>query len=124
MGKLDVELGTVESFNKTAYPAAATAEGGNTTSINPFSVVFRDEQVLGAKLVCLLIHDNTDIGYQMMLVTRKHLCKRPTKSLFYAITCLIIFASSLSHCVISLPLILFWMFTLSHLSSALNKSMI
>ena len=97
MGALGVALGTGESFNKTADPAAAAAEGGNATGITPFSPAFRQEQVLVAKLVHLLIHDNTDIAYQMLVVARKHLCKGPVKSLFYAITCLILFAASLSH---------------------------
>ena len=52
-----------ESFNETADPVAATAEGGNTTNITPFSAALREEQVLVAKLFHLLIHNNTDIDH-------------------------------------------------------------
>ena len=105
-------------------PAAAAAEGGNATGITPFFYAFREEQVLVAKLVHLLIHDNTDIDYHMMVVSREHLCEGPTKLLFYAITCLILFSASLFHHVTYLPLTLFWLFTFTHLYSALNKGMI
>ena len=63
MGTLGVELGTGESFNETADPASATTEVGNSTGITPFSDAFRKEQVLVAKLVKLLIHDNDDIDH-------------------------------------------------------------
>ena len=123
MGTLGVELGTGESFNKTEDPDAESAEEGNSTG-TPFPAAFRKEQVLVAKLVHLLIHENTDILYRMLVVPRKHLCKGPAKSLFYAITCLILFSASLYHRFMSLPLTLFWMFTFTHISSALNKGMI
>ena len=107
MGTLGVDIEIGERFIDTANPYAAAAEGGNNTSIIPFSAAFREEQVLVAKLVHLLIHENNDIDSQMLVVPRKYLWKGPTKSLFYAIICLILFASSFSHCVTSLPLKLF-----------------
>ena len=64
MGTFGVELTKGESSNKTTYPAAT--EGGNSTGITPFYAASREEQVLVAKIVHLLIHDNTDIDYQMM----------------------------------------------------------
>ena len=101
------------------------AEGGNSTGITPLYAAFREEQVLVVNLVHLLIHNNTDIDYQMLVVLRDHLCQGPSKSFFYAITCLILFASILSHRVTSLPLTLFWLFTFTHhLSFALNKGTI
>ena len=124
MGTLVLEIGTGESFRETAHPVADAAEGGNATGITPFSADFREEQVLLAKLFHLLIHDNIDIYYQIIVFLREHLCKVNAKSLFYAITCLIIFAASFSHHVISLPLTLFWLFTFTHIYSALNKGMI
>ena len=122
MGTLGVDLGTVESFKDTADLTAA--EGVNSIGITPFYFSFRENQVLVVKLVYLLIHNNTDINFQMLVVPRDHLCKVPAKSFFYAITCLIIFAARFSHRVTSLPLTLFRMFTFTHLSSALNKGMI
>ena len=74
VGTLVVELGTGESSNETADPAAAAAEGGKATDINPLSAAFREEQVLVVKLVHLLIHNNTYIDYQMLVVLREHLC--------------------------------------------------
>ena len=71
---LGVEIGTRESLNKTEDPAAAAAEGGKSTSITPISDAFREEQVLVVKLVHLLIHNNTDIDYQMLVVLMDHLC--------------------------------------------------
>jgi len=124
MGTLGVDLGMGESFNETADPSNAAAEGGNATGITPFSADFCEEQVLVAKLVHLLIHDNTDIDYRMLVIARKHLCKGPEKSLFYTITCLVLFIASLSHRVMSLPLTLFRLFTFTHLSSSLKKGMI
>ena len=59
------------------YPAAT--EGGNSTGITPFYAASREEQVPVAKLVHLLIHDNTDIDYQMVVVTMEHLCKGSAK---------------------------------------------
>ena len=75
-------------------------------------------------IVHLLIHDNTDIDYQIMVVPREHLCKGPAKSLFCAITFLIIFSSVLHYRVTSELLKLFQIFAFTHLSSALNKGMI
>ena len=125
MGTLGVELGTGESFNETSDPAAVDAEGGNATGITPLSDAFSEEQVFVVKLVHLLIHNNTDIDYQMLVFLREHLKKGPAKSLFYAITCLILFASSLSHRITSLPLTLFRLFTFSHhLYFALNNGTI
>ena len=124
MGTLRIELGTGDSFKETADPAAAASEGGNTTGITPFSAAFRKKQVLVAKLVHLLFHDNADICYQILVVPRKNLCKGLAKSSFYAITCLILFSASLYHRVMYLPLTLFWLFTFTHLSLALNKGMI
>ena len=74
VGTLGVELGTGESLNETADPVAADAEGVNPTGITPLSAAFREEQVLVVKLVHLLIHNNTDIDYQMLVVLREHLC--------------------------------------------------
>ena len=124
MRTIGVELGTGEIFNKTSDPDTAAAEVGNATGVTPFSAAFRQEQFLVAKRVHLLIHDNTDIYYQIMVVSREHLCKSPMKSLFYAIKCIILFSASLSHRVTSLPLILFRLFAFTHLSLALNKGMI
>ena len=121
MSTLVVEIGTGDSFNETAEPAAAAAEVGNATCVTTFSDAFREEQVIMAMIVKLLIHDITDIDYHMLVVPREHLCKAPSKSLFCAITCLILFLSSLSHNVTSLPLILFWMSNFTHLSLGLNK---
>ena len=118
MGTLGVDIGTVDIFKKTADPATASAEGEDATGITPFSATFCKEKVLVAKIVHFIIHDNTGIDYQIMVVPRNHLCRGPPKSLFYAITCLILFVSSLSHRVISLPLTLFWLFTFTHLYSA------
>ena len=75
MGKLGVELGIGKSFKETADPDAAATEGGNGTGITPFYAAFREEQVLVAKLVHIIIHDNTDIDYQMLVVLREHMCK-------------------------------------------------
>ena len=74
VGTLGVELGTGESLNETADPVAADAEGVNSTGITPLSAAFREEQVLVVKLVHLLIHNNTDIDYQMLVVLREHMC--------------------------------------------------
>ena len=74
VGTLGVELGTGESSNETADPAAAAAEGGNATGITPFSAALRKEQVLVVKLVHLLIHNNNGIDYQTLVVLREHLC--------------------------------------------------
>ena len=74
VGTLGVELGTGERLNETANPAAADAEGGNATGITPLSAAFRNDQVLVVKLVHLLIHNNTDIDYQMLVVLMEHLC--------------------------------------------------
>ena len=74
VGTIGVYLGTGESLNETADPAAAAAEGGNATGITPLSAAFHVEQVLLEKLVQLLIHNNTDIDYQMLVVLREHLC--------------------------------------------------
>ena len=71
---LGVELGTGESLNKTTYPAAAADEGGKAKGITPISAALCKEQVLVVKLVHLLIHKNTDINYQMLVVLRDHLC--------------------------------------------------
>ena len=79
MVTLWVELGTVDSFNNTADPAADATEGGNSTGITPFSSALCEEKFLVAKLVYLLIHDNTEIDYQMLVVARKNLCKGPKK---------------------------------------------
>ena len=79
MGTLSVELGTGDIFNKTAYPTDDAVEGGNATSFSPFFYAFHEEQVLVFKLVHLIIPDNTDIDYQMMVVPRKRLCKVPEK---------------------------------------------
>ena len=67
---LRIELGTVQSFNWTVDPAVAAAEGGNTTGITPLSSSFHKEQALVSKLVRLLIHANTEIDYQMLVVPR------------------------------------------------------
>ena len=117
-----VELGTGERLNKMTDPTAA--EGGNVTDITLFSAAFRKELVLVPKLVRIIIHDNTDMDYQILVVDGNHLCKSPVKYFFNAITCLILFADSLSRRVMSLPLTLCHMFTFTHLSLALNKSMI
>ena len=90
MGTLGVELGMGERFNNTSYPASAAAKGGNSIGITPFYDAFLEEQVL----VHLLNHDNTDIDYHILVVPRNHLCKGTSKSLFYAIICLILFAAS------------------------------
>ena len=74
MGILGVELGTGESLNETADPATAAAEEGNATGITTFSSAFREDQVLVVNIVHLLIHNNTDIDYQMLFVLREHLC--------------------------------------------------
>ena len=68
MGTLCVELRIGESFKETADPAAA--EGGNATGITPFSAAFSEEQVIVAKLVHLLTHDNTDTDHQVLVVPR------------------------------------------------------
>ena len=116
MGALGVEIGMGESFNEMTDPAAAIAERVNATITTPFSVSIREDQVLLAKIVQLIIHDNTDIAYQILVVSRKQLCKGTIKPLFYAITCLIIFSSSLSHHATSLPRTPFWVFNFNHLS--------
>ena len=116
MGTFGVGLGTGEIFNKTEDSAAVSMEGGNATNITPFPAAFREKQVLVAKLVQILIHDNTDIDYHMLVVPRKHLYKGTTNSLVYAISCFILFPASLSHHAISLPLTLFWLLTFTHLS--------
>ena len=77
MGTLGVGLGTGEIFNKTEDSAAVSMEGGNATNITPFPAAFREKQVLVAKLVQILIHDNTDIDYHMLVVPRKHLYHLP-----------------------------------------------
>ena len=74
VGTLGVQLRTGESLNETADPIAAAAEGGNATGITPLSTAFCDEQVLVVKLVHLLIHNNIDIDYHMVVVLREHLC--------------------------------------------------
>ena len=74
VGTLGVELGTWESLNETAEPATAAAEGGNANGIIPLSAAFCEEQVLVVKIFHLLIHNNTDIYYQMLLILREHLC--------------------------------------------------
>ena len=74
VGTLSVELGKGESLNETAEPAAAAAERGNATNITSLYSAFRGEQVLVVKRVHLLIHNNTDIDYQMLVVLREHLC--------------------------------------------------
>ena len=79
MGIIGIEIGTGESFNNMVDPAAAATEGGNVTVVTPFYDAFREEQVLVAKLVHLLIHNNTYIYYHMMVVAKKHLCKGPAK---------------------------------------------
>ena len=112
MGTLGVEIGTGESSNKMADPVAAAAEGGNAAGITLFSTALREEQVLVAKLVRLLVHNNTDIDYHILVVPREHLCKGPAKSIFYAIKCLVLFEAILSHRVTSLPLTLFQVFYL------------
>ena len=124
MGTLGIELGTGEILNEMADPVSDAAEGGNSTGITPFSDAFCEEKVLVAKIFHLLIHDNTDIDYHIMVVPREHLCKGPVKSLVYSIICLIIFAARFSHRVTSLHMTLFWLFTFTHLSPALNKGMI
>ena len=125
MGTLGVELGTGETLNDTADPAADAAERGNATYITPFSAAFREDQFLVVKLVHLLINNNTDINYQILVVPMEHLCKVPEKLLFYAITRLIIFSDSLSHRFTSLPLTLFRLFTfIHHLYFALNNGII
>ena len=53
-----------------ADPAAV--EGGNFTSITPFSAALRKELVLVANLVCLLIPKNNDIDYRMLVFPREH----------------------------------------------------
>ena len=73
VGTLGIKIGTVESFNGTSDLAAATAEGVNSTNITPFYSAFYEEQVIVANIVHLLIHENTDIGYQMLVVPREHL---------------------------------------------------
>ena len=125
VGNFGIELGTWESLNDTTDPATAAAEGGNATGITPLSNAFHEEKVLVVKLVHLLIHNNTDIDYQMLVVLREHLCWGPVKPFFYDITCLILFASILSHRVTSLPLTLFQMVNFTnHLSFALKKGTI
>ena len=79
MGTLDVEIGTVESLFYTADPSSAATEGRNSIVITSFSASFREDQVLVANLVHPLIHDNTDIYYQMLVIPREHLCKGPVK---------------------------------------------
>ena len=74
VGTIGVDLGTGESLNETADPDAAADEGGNTTGITPLSAAFREEQFLVVKLVQILIHNNTDIDYQMLVVLREHMC--------------------------------------------------
>ena len=74
LGTLGIELVTGESLNEMADPADAASEGGNATGITPLSAAFREEQVLVVKLVHLLIHNNTYIDYQMLVVLREHLC--------------------------------------------------
>ena len=80
MGKLGIEIGTVESFNGTSDLAAATAEVVNSTNITPLYAAFCEEQVIVENIVHLLIHENTDIDYQMIVVPiMKQLCKVPFK---------------------------------------------
>ena len=67
MGTIGVDLGMVESLNETEDPDAATAEEGISTRITPFSAAFCKEKVLVAKPVHLLIHDNTDIDYRILV---------------------------------------------------------
>ena len=57
-------------MNKMSDPAAAAAEEGSDTGITPFYDAFREEKVCVAKLVHFLIHNNTDIDYQMLMVPR------------------------------------------------------
>ena len=82
VGTLVVDIGTGESLNKKSDPEAAASEEGNDTGIIPLSYAFHEEQVLVFKLVHLIIPDNTDIDYQMMVVPRKRLCKIPANHYF------------------------------------------
>ena len=74
VGTLGVELGKGESLHETTDPAAEASEVGNATVITPLSATFRKEQVLLVKLVHHIIHNNSDIDYQMLVVLREHLC--------------------------------------------------
>ena len=74
VGTISVELVTGESLKETSDPAAADAEGGNATGITPLSAAFLKEKDLLVKLVHLIIHNNNDIDYQMLVVLREHLC--------------------------------------------------
>ena len=74
VGTLGVELETGENLNKRVDPATVAAEGGNVSGIIPLSSAFHEEQVLVFNLVHLLIHNSTDIDYQMLVVLREHLC--------------------------------------------------
>ena len=79
MGALGVELETGENFNKTTHPAAADVQGGNATGITYFSDAFLEEHFLVTKLVQLLVHDNNDIAYYIIVVAKKHLYKGPAE---------------------------------------------
>ena len=74
MGTLVFEIGMGQSLNNTADPDYAAAEGEYDTGITPFPPDFCEEQVLVIELVHVLIHNNTDIHYQMLVVPREHLC--------------------------------------------------
>ena len=74
VGTIGVDIGKGESLNETADPVAADAEGVNSTGITPLSAAFLKEKDLLVKLVHLIIHNNNDIDYQMLVVLREHLC--------------------------------------------------